>query len=86
MDSTELDKLIKNNNIYLFGLLQNIQGVEYYFHEKHNNDLFVVRVYSDKVRDNEWKYLLKKEYIDINDNIGFCHYKKKCFFDIYLNF
>lgn len=86
MESSELDSLIKKNNIYLFCLLKNIQGVEYFPEEQHNGNIISIRVYADEVRDNEWKYLKKKEYLSLeyDFNIGYCNYKKKICFDIYL--
>jgi hypothetical protein len=86
MESSELDNLIKKKNIYLFCLLKNIQGVEYYPEEQYNGNIISIRVYADEVRDNEWKYLKKKDYLPLeyHYSIGYCHYKKKICFDIYL--
>lgn len=86
MESSDLDSLIKKNNIYLFCLLKNIQGVEYYQEEQNNSNIISIRVYADEVRDNELKYLKKKNYISLvnGNSIGYCHFKKKICFDIYL--
>ena len=86
MELNELDSLIKKNNIYLFCLLKNIQGVEYHIEEQHNGNVISIRVYADEVRDNEWKYLKKKGYLSLEYDygIGYCYFNKKICFDIYL--